>query len=62
MPTRKELQDLAEIRLQEAKVLFEKEFYDGARYLAGYVIELALKARICKILDLDQYPPDVADN
>ena len=30
--------------------------YDGSCYLAGYVIELALKARICRILDLDKYP------
>jgi HEPN domain-containing protein len=56
MPSKTELKKLARTRLKEAKVLYDKGFYDGACYLAGYVIELALKARICKILDLDQYP------
>jgi len=56
MLTRNELKELAKARLQEAKVLFDKGLYDGACYLAGYVVELALKARICKILDLDEYP------
>ncbi len=56
MPTRNELKQLAKTRLQEAKVLFDKGFYDGVCYLAGYVLELALKARICKILDLAEYP------
>jgi hypothetical protein len=30
--------------------------YDGCVYLSGYVVEFALKARICKILDLEEYP------
>ena len=47
---------MAKSRLQEAKVLFDKGFYDGACYLAGYVVELAVKARICKILALTEYP------
>jgi len=56
MPSKTELKKLAKTRLNEAKVLYKEGFYDGACYLAGYVIELALKARICKVLDLDQYP------
>lgn len=56
MPTRRELKKLAEIRLLESKALFDKKLYDGACYLAGYVIELALKARICKVLDMVHYP------
>ena len=35
------------IRATEAKVLFENDLYNGAYYLAGYSIELALKAYIC---------------
>ena len=50
MPTRQELKKLAKIRLLEAKALFDKGLYDGACYLAGYVVALALKARICKVL------------
>lgn len=55
-PSRSDLQQLAESRLTEAKVLLANSLLDGAVYLAGYAVELALKARICKILDTD-YPP-----
>ena len=41
--------------MEEVQTLYNNGLYDGASYLAGYVIELALKARICKILKLD-YP------
>lgn len=37
-------------------MLYEAGLYDGARYLAGYVLELALKARICRGLDFEEYP------
>ncbi len=56
MPKYEELKALAATRLLEAKSLFNKRLYDGACYLAGYVVELALKARICKTLDLAGYP------
>lgn len=56
MPTRKELKELAKLRLKEAETLFHAGFYDGAVYLCGYVIEFALKARICRVLDIDDYP------
>jgi HEPN domain-containing protein len=39
-------QELAEMRLAEAKVLQVKGLYSGAYYLAGYAIECALKAKI----------------
>jgi HEPN domain-containing protein len=50
---------LANLRLKEAKALYDRKLYDGACYLAGYVVELALKARICKLLDVDY--PDTGD-
>lgn len=56
MTTRNQLKELALLRRQEAQVLFDAELYDGARYLAGYVLELALKARICRLLDFEEYP------
>jgi hypothetical protein len=56
MPTYEELKILAETRFQEAKILSDNNFIDGGRYLLGYVVEFALKARICKILDIDEYP------
>jgi len=56
MATRNELKELALLRLSEAETLFAAGLYDGAGYLCGYVLELALKARICRILDLAEYP------
>jgi HEPN domain-containing protein len=56
MPTRNELKELARLRLEEAETLFNAGLYDGAVYLCGYVIEFALKARICKLLDTKEYP------
>jgi HEPN domain-containing protein len=56
MVTRRELQSLAQLRLREAEVLFAAGFFDGCAYLCGYVVELALKARICATLGLNDYP------
>jgi hypothetical protein len=55
MATYQQLKDLAHLRLREAEALFAAELYDGAKYLSGYVVELALKARICRVLDVDDY-------
>jgi len=54
--TRTELKKLAETKLKEVKALYENELYDGAYYASGYVLEFALKARICKILNIDAFP------
>jgi hypothetical protein len=54
-PSRADFQQLADSRLTEAKALLANNLFDGAVYLAGYALELALKARICKILDTN-YP------
>jgi hypothetical protein len=56
MATRQQLKDLAAVRLREAEVLFGAALYDGSAYLCGYVVELALKARICRVLDITDYP------
>lgn len=58
MLNRTQLKKLAKLRLKEAKALYEKKLYDGSLYLAGYVVELSLKSRICKVLHLDQYPDE----
>lgn len=60
MATRPQLQALALLKLQEAEALFAAGFYDGCAYLCGYVVELALKARICATLGLDEYPEKVS--
>jgi hypothetical protein len=56
MATRNQLRELALLRLQEAEVLFNTGLYDGCAYLCGYVVELALKARICASLGVNDYP------
>lgn len=56
-----DLKIIAETRLKEAKVLYKNRFYDGAAYLCGYVVETALKARICKNLKIKDCPDDGKD-
>lgn len=56
MPSRNEFKALATLRLQEAEALFTAGFFDGCVYLCGYVVELALKARICAHLGIEEYP------
>lgn len=55
MKTSQEIQTLALQRLAEARVLHQSGFHDGAFYLGGYAVELALKAIICKHLDIDHF-------
>jgi hypothetical protein len=56
MATRQDLRELAQLRLKEAEALFEAELFDGCAYLCGYAVELALKARVCATLGVDEYP------
>ncbi len=53
---RKDLQDLATVRLKEAKVLLDKGLFDGAYYLCGYAVECALKACIAKNVSQHDFP------
>ena len=46
--TRADFQRLAEVRIGEAKALLDLGMWDGAYYLAGYAVELGLKACIIK--------------
>jgi hypothetical protein len=51
-----DLRAISEARLQDAIVLFDNGRFDGAAYLCGYAVELALKARICITLNWDGFP------
>ena len=53
---RKDLQDLAGLRLKEARCLIEKDCPEGAYYLAGYAAELALKACIARKTERHDFP------
>lgn len=51
-----DLRRLARARLQDAEVLRSAKRYDAAVYLAGYAVEIGLKARICRTLRWEGFP------
>jgi HEPN domain-containing protein len=56
MITRSDLIKIARARLRDAEVLYRSRRYDGAIYLCGYAVEIALKVRICRTLSWPGYP------
>src|SRR5437867_10955585 len=60
IPT-KDLRAIARARLRDAQVLLRAKRFDGAFYLCGYAIELALKARICRTLKWPGFPESAHD-
>lgn len=48
-----DLSNIAQTRLGDAQALLSGNRFDGAVYLAGYVIELALKAKIVAVHNFD---------
>lgn len=48
MDTPSEIKDLAEERIEEARILYQNGKFNGAFYLAGYSVELMLKAKVCE--------------
>ena len=53
--TRQEFQTIARVRLSESKSLLKRKHYDGCCYLAGYSLEVALKAVICRQMNNDRF-------
>ena len=51
-----DLRTIAQARLEDAKVLLANNRVDGAGYVCGYAIELALKARISSTLNWEGFP------
>jgi HEPN domain-containing protein len=51
-----ELDRIAEARLEDGKALLAGDRYDGAAYVCGYAVEVALKARICRTLNWSDFP------
>lgn len=45
---RYDLQRLADLRVEEARLLLDNGYYSGAYYLLGYAVECALKACIAR--------------
>jgi len=56
MLNHKDIKELAKARHKDTRVLLRGKCYDGAIYLCGYAVELALKARICRTLRWVGYP------
>jgi hypothetical protein len=52
----RDLEEISAARLLDGKVLYGARRFDGAFYISGYAIELALKARICKTLQWNGFP------
>ena len=51
-----ELDNIARARIEDATALLTAGRFDGATYLCGYAVELALKARICRTLNWTEFP------
>ena len=56
MIARNDLEKIAQARLRDAVVLQRSKRYDGAVYLCGYAVEIALKARISRTLRWSGFP------
>jgi HEPN domain-containing protein len=54
---RADFKKLALTRLNDAKILLNKKRYSAAYYVAGYVIECALKACLAKKARRYEFPP-----
>lgn len=52
----RELRAISIARLRDAEVLLKARRFDGAVYLCGDAVEIALKARICRTLDWVEFP------
>jgi HEPN domain-containing protein len=50
------LKAIARARLADAEALLKAGRLDGSAYVCGYVVEMALKARICKTLKWPGFP------
>jgi hypothetical protein len=54
---RRDFKSLADLRIEDARLLLRSGRQQGAYYLCGYAVECALKACIAKTMKLYQFPP-----
>jgi len=52
---------LSRERIKDAEALFTLQRYEGAMYICGYAVEIALKARICKTLRWAGFPSETKE-
>lgn len=55
MKCQADIEQLSRNKFADAVFLLQGERYDSAYYLAGYAIELLLKARVCKTLGIEDF-------
>lgn len=55
------LKDTARARLRDSKVLLKGKRFDGAVYMCGYAVEIALKSRMCRTLRWTEFPDTAAE-
>jgi hypothetical protein len=56
MVPKSDLKKLSRGKLKDADILHAAGRYDGAVYLCGYAVEIALKAKICSTLKWPGFP------
>ena len=56
MISNSDLIDIARERLIDAETLLNAQRFDGAVYLCGYSLEIALKHKICQTLNWNGFP------
>ncbi len=56
MLLRSDLELILQARLADAESLYSLRRYDGANYMCGYAVEIALKLRICRTLNWVSFP------
>lgn len=56
--TRREFQQLARMRLKDARILMRSGSVEGAYYLTGLAVECAMKACIAKNTKRHDFPPN----
>lgn len=61
MIDKSDLIKIARARIRDAEALLHSKRFDGAVYLCGYVVEIALKVRICKTLKWTEWPSSRSD-
>jgi hypothetical protein len=59
--TPRELRERAVVNVENARTLFDQQQYDNASYLAGYAVELVLKARFCTRRGWADFPDSRAE-
>lgn len=56
MKSVRDLRSISKGRLRDAEVLLGARRFDGAVYMCGYAVEIALKARACNALGWRGFP------